>query len=588
MSPSMSPSMSSAPRSMAVGRRRRFDGARTLAHRRRLRVGAGAEAQRVGGWDRGAYGRGYADVPEADAPFDVVVRADGMPPGVKGTYFRNGPGLFTRGGSTVNHPFDGDGFVTRLAIPGDGTVRVRGDFVGTEAYRAEKKANKRLFRNSFGTQRDGGPLNNAFDVSQKNIANTNVLVWPPPGAGATPRLLALWEAAQPHRLDPTSLATVGVDYLDGLLRPGAPFGTGVEAVDAFLSANDANVGGRVLAAHPHVDPRDGRLVCCGTLVGPNLEAEGGLGTTVTFYELDDELKPLETSHVRIPGFVLLHDFSFTENYYIVVSAPLQLNSLPFLLGFKGPGEPDCINFDAEAPSKIHLIPRPQAARRGAKKATLDIPSAFVFHHVNAYDTSDGNVVLDVVQTRGFSAWHPDRELEARFGGFHKGLASGDPAFLDTFFDADDTGKLVRYTIDVAARTAAASAPLSERTVEFPRLNDACWSRQHRFAYCGGSRDPVRSQPLQAWVKFDFETMTEEVLYDAGACSFVGEPTFVPREGAEAEDDGYVLGLVYNGKSGLTDFVVVDARDATKCSVVTIPVALPLPALHGCWDARVFV
>ncbi len=57
---------------------------------------------------------------------------------------------------------------------------------------------------------------NAFDLRLKKIANTNILYW-----GG--KLLALWEAAEPYRLDPITLETVGPEYLDGLLKPGSAF-----------------------------------------------------------------------------------------------------------------------------------------------------------------------------------------------------------------------------------------------------------------------------------------------------------------------------------------------------------------------------
>jgi all-trans-8'-apo-beta-carotenal 15,15'-oxygenase len=37
------------------------------------------------------------------------------------------------------------------------------------------------------------------------------------------KLLALWEAAEPHRLDPHSLDTLGLDHLDGVLKAGDAF-----------------------------------------------------------------------------------------------------------------------------------------------------------------------------------------------------------------------------------------------------------------------------------------------------------------------------------------------------------------------------
>ena len=50
----------------------------------------------------------------------------------------------------------------------------------------EERAAKVRYRNTFGTQRLGGFIANAFDLYLKNPANTNVVEW-------GQRLLALWE-----------------------------------------------------------------------------------------------------------------------------------------------------------------------------------------------------------------------------------------------------------------------------------------------------------------------------------------------------------------------------------------------------------
>ena len=75
---------------------------------------------------------------------------------------------------------------------------------------------KILFRGSFGTQRPGGARHNAFDIFMKNAANTSIVLW-----GG--RLLALFEAAQPTAMDPTTLQTLGPDLLGGTVKPGASF-----------------------------------------------------------------------------------------------------------------------------------------------------------------------------------------------------------------------------------------------------------------------------------------------------------------------------------------------------------------------------
>merc|ERR1711939_730150 len=93
----------------------------------------------------------------------------------------------------------------------------------------------------FGSQKPGGVLANAFDLRLKNIANTGVV-------RLGDDLLALWEAAEPHALDPDSLDTRGLSRLDGVLKPG----------DAF-------------SAHPRFDPGhhgSKRMVTFGVKTGP--------------------------------------------------------------------------------------------------------------------------------------------------------------------------------------------------------------------------------------------------------------------------------------------------------------------------------
>jgi all-trans-8'-apo-beta-carotenal 15,15'-oxygenase len=45
------------------------------------------------------------------------------------------------------------------------------------------------------------------------------------------KCLALFEAGQPHCLDPDSLETLGVDLLGGNISAGAPFSTGWKWID---------------------------------------------------------------------------------------------------------------------------------------------------------------------------------------------------------------------------------------------------------------------------------------------------------------------------------------------------------------------
>ena len=76
--------------------------------------------------------------------------------------------------------------------------------------------------------------------------------------------------------------------------------------------------------------------------------------------------------------------------------------------------------------------------------------------------------------------------------------------------------------------------------------------------------------------------------------FAGEPCFARRAlppaarvgealPPQAEDDGYILTLLTDGRTEVTELVVLDAARVDKGPVARLPVGTNLPhGLHGCW------
>ena len=56
---------------------------------------------------------------------------------------------------------------------------------------------------------------------------------------------------------------------------------------------------------------------------------------------------------------------------------------------------------------------------------------------------------------------------------------------------------------------------------------------------------------------------------------------VPRPGADAEDDGWVLVLAWNGTRRSTDLLVLNASDLSEQAVLELPLAVPV-GFHGSW------
>ncbi len=473
-----------------------------------------------------------------------------LPPELRGTLFRNGPGLLDIGGVSVAHPFDGDGLIGRITFV-DGRVHFSDRFVRTAGYVAEEKAGKPLYRGVFGTQKQGGWLANCFDLKLKNIANTHVIYW-------GDRLLALWEAAQPHRLDPSTLATVGLDHLDGLLGESDAFAAHPR-IDPGSSAPGSSAPGSSApgsSAPGSSAPGSGRRLV-------NFAVQAGLSTSLKLYEFAEDGQLLSQQTRTIPGFAFLHDFAITPHYAIFFQNPVRFNPLPFLFGLRGAGQ--CVSFDPGQPTRAIVIPRDPAQ----PVQTLETDPGFVFHHANAYETPDGHLVVDSVCYDSFPTLDPAAD------------------FLDVDFDQIPAGSLWRSHLNLQTQTLERTC-LEPRCCEFPSLHPRHVGQPYRYVYLAAAHHPTGNAPLQGLTKLDLETGDRQ-FWSLAPRGFATEPVFVPRPGGTAEDDGWVLMLSYNAERHCSDVLVFAAPEIDRGPVATIHLPIHLPyGLHGSFVEQVFL
>ena len=485
-------------------------------------------------YSREDWQRGYESQPQ-EFDYRVTNIVGSVPTALTGTLFRNGPGLLEINGSPIHHPFDGDGMICRFTFQ-NGDVHFRNRYVRTAEYEAEQAAGKILYRGVFGTQKPGGWLANIFDLKAKHIANTNVLYW-------NDRFWALWEGAEPYRLDPATLETLGIDRLDGLLSPGQAF-----------------------TAHPRIDPGspdrtggESRLVAYSVKAGPS--------SSISIYEFNPRGEVVQQQTRILPGFAFLHDFALTEHYYIFFQNPVTLNPLPFLLGLKGAGQ--CLKFNGQQPTQAIVIPRdPQQAMQ-----TLETEPCFVFHHANAFE------VPNVTNPEGL----PDLVVDSIC---YDCLPVINPktSYLDIDFDQLAPGLLWRSTLNLQSQKIDRQC-LNPRCVEFPSVHPCLEGSKARYYYLGAAHHPQGNAPLQGILKLDLETGAER-FHSFAPRSFANEPIFVPHPEGEAEDAGWVLVLTYNAQRHASDLVILDGETLHQEAVVQLDHHIPY-GLHGTFVDQVW-
>lgn len=282
----------------------------------------------------------FAPVPD-EITSDRLAVAGRLPPGLAGTYFRNGPNP-QHAPAPPYHWFTGDGMIHAVTL-GPAGAGYRNRWVRTPRFEAERAAGAPLF------QGFGRPLRPEAEGLDTGVANTHVLSH----AGM---LLALEEAHPPTALDPASLATLGTWDAGGALRPR-------------------------MTAHPKPDPETGALVFFG------YSTTGPLSPGMRWGELDAAGQVTRAEDFQAPYCAMVHDFAVTARHVVFPVLPLTGD-----MGRARAGGPAF----AWEPAKGGFL---GVLRRDAGVASLrwvEVEPRYVFHLMNAFDEGE-DIVLDVVE-----------------------------------------------------------------------------------------------------------------------------------------------------------------------------------------------
>lgn len=272
------------------------------------------------------------------------------------------------------------------------------------------------------------------------------------------------------------------------------------------------------SAHPHrVDARHALY---------NFGIEYGRQTRLHLYELPDLGSPRHLGALELDGPPMLHDFIATDSHLIFFLSPVRIDLTRMLLQWGGFAE--MFRWRPELGTEVICVPidRPGEAVR------FRAEPFYQWHFANAF-SSGGELCVDYVRHPEFSSF---RQIGER--------AQGKPQ------ERLASGRLYRSRIDLARQTLR-SEPLHDEGCEFPIVASGREGRQQRFTYLalGG---------LQALGKLDAQGGAID-RFEMPASQRATEPLFVPRPGATAEDDGWVLSLCHDGSSSRAFLGVFDAR-----------------------------
>jgi carotenoid cleavage dioxygenase len=457
-----------------------------------------------------------------------------VPEFLDGRYLRNGPNPISEVDPATYHWVFGDGMVHG--------VRLRD---GQAQWYRNRWVRSASVASALG-ETAPGPRRSARLTALG--ANTNVIAH----AGRT---LALVEGGEASYELSEELDTVGEYDFDGTLPGG-------------------------YTPHPKRDPATGELHAVSYFFG--------WGNRVQYSVIGTDGRARRTVDIQVTGSPMMHNFSLTEKYVIFYDLPVVFDAEQAVAAAPIPGPlrtpaklvmsaligrvrvPDPLHatmdralpangrmpyhWDPRYPARVGVMPR----EGGSEDVRwFQVGPCFVFHPLNAYDlageTGD-TVVLDVVR-------HPKMFATDRNG----------PNEGQTTLD--------RWTIELAAGTLRESR-LDDHPQEFPQVDERVTGRRHRYGYTMAAQPGTGLNAGNALLRHDLLTGRTE-RHTLGAGRQGSEFVFVPSSPHAAEEDGVLMGYVYDTTTDRSDLVILDAQTLDSIATVHLPARVP-NGFHGNW------
>jgi all-trans-8'-apo-beta-carotenal 15,15'-oxygenase len=307
-----------------------------------------------------------------------------IPLGLRGTLFRNGPGLNDVYGTPLKHPIDGDGYIVRLSFV-NGKAHLKSKYVDTFSHVKEREARKMIFPGQMGSVppektterfRDPSHTNSFYWYGRAALcANADLQrLGPnrPQRAGLRAcrggKVVSCHEYVLPNTLDPTTLETLGSDDLHGALD-----------------------GIKALSAHFRYDASRDCLITVSFRPG-----NAKRSSSVRFCEFDRRWRLLRKLDLRLPELNYVHDFVATPTHFVVHVTPF-VNVTPEMTARIARGElslGESMRHYPDLPSKMIVVER---FPTGPTPATIEFETepCHIYHFGTCAQSAD-QITFDAV------------------------------------------------------------------------------------------------------------------------------------------------------------------------------------------------
>lgn len=292
------------------------------------------------------------------------------------------------------------------------------------------------------------------------------------------------------------------------------------------------------SAHPEIDPVTGEMYA--VAYHPDLPY-------IHYLTIGADGRVRRSEPISTKSTSMMHAFSLTERHAVIYDLPVLFDP-----DAASTGSPLPFAWNDGHGARIGVLPRDGG---DGDVLWMDVDPCYVFHPLNAYETGR-MLVVDVVR--------------------HQRLFD-----RDRLRPSESAPTLWRWTVDLAAGTVA-EEQLDDHVEELPRIDDRFKGSRHRYGFAVGMEPGGGGLAGRTLLRHDLDARRTDV-HDFGPGRETGEAVFVPRSATAAEGDGWLISLVYDSETDLSELTVLDTDDFSGAPVATVQLPVRVPhGFHASW------
>ena len=257
--------------------------------------------------------------------------------------------------------------------------------------------------------------------------------------------------------------------------------------------------------------------------------------------------------VAIERMAFCHDNAMTENYLVFMVMPVNFTSPLQVLLARDTIDKNMV-FQPEEGMKVYVV----SLNDFSLVRTFEVEPFMFAHSSNCWER-DGELFIDVIAMS-------DKDGE-------EGTLCSRNIFTQP---RPSTGQLTRYRFDMKSGASKREILPSGIPSEFPQWDLRKTGSETRYTYTAGICENETPGFYNALQRVDYQT-GETKVYDCGPGRYTSEPIFVPRYPDSDEADGYILCVIYDAATELSQLMILDA-DSMADEIAVVPLKNHIP--HG--------